>query len=387
MRNYGIICETNPMHSGHKYLIDRAREMGADRIVAVMSGNTVQRGEFAILDKYTRAEALLKCGADLVLELPFPWCASSAEHFAGAGIEILERFCDTVIFGSESGDIDLLERAAICASGEAFREKYKDGLLDGKPAAELYFDMIQNAVGRELSSNDLLGIEYIRAARECGYDLSFKTVARKGDRYLDREIKDGEHTSATAIRELWRRGQMIDTKAYIPETAFDVYAEAVHGGQMTSDEALDAFWLSFFRLHNGEDFDGIVGADGGLGNRFCEMAKKARSTKELFDLVGTKRYTSASLKRTMLYCLAGVKKEDIDESLRETLLLAANKEGRALLSEKRKTVGSFVVTKPADADMTLRQNILSERIDAVFTLASENKNEADAMKKKRPYIG
>ena len=112
MSVFGIVSEFNPFHLGHEYLIRSARDMGADSVVCVMSGNATQRGELAITDKYTRAEAALCGGADLVLELPFPWSSASAESFALAGISVLNSFCDTVIFGSECGDIELLKKIA-----------------------------------------------------------------------------------------------------------------------------------------------------------------------------------------------------------------------------------------------------------------------------------
>ena len=113
--NFGIICEFNPFHAGHRYLLDSARGLGAENIICAMSGNAVQRGELAIADKYGRAKSAIENGADLVLELPFPWSSASAEYFALAGIKALAPFCDAIIFGSECGDIEILKRAASSA--------------------------------------------------------------------------------------------------------------------------------------------------------------------------------------------------------------------------------------------------------------------------------
>ena len=125
MRNIGIVCEFNPLHNGHKRILDYARELGAERVVCVMSGNATQRGELAVLDKYTRAKSAIASGADLVLELPYPWSSASAEYFARAAVSVLSGFCDTLLFGSECGDIDLICRAATLASSEEFREEYR----------------------------------------------------------------------------------------------------------------------------------------------------------------------------------------------------------------------------------------------------------------------
>ena len=207
MSVFGIVCETNPIHNGHKHLITSARENGADAIVCVMSGNTVQRGEFAIADKYLRAEALLSCGADLVLELPFPWSTSSAEYFARASIQLLREFCDTVIFGSECGNIDLLERAADFAYCPDFKEKYNKRLSSGEGAAAAYFDMLNEATGASLSSNDLLGVEYIKAAKVLAADIKFITIPRQGDDYASTKIKNVKFsTDLSIVRLLYTKG-------------------------------------------------------------------------------------------------------------------------------------------------------------------------------------
>ena len=140
-KTVGIICEYNPFHGGHKYQIDEIKRMGFDRVVCVMSGNTVQRGGFAITDKYTRARMAIKGGADLVLELPYPYSASSAETFALAGVRILENAdVDAICFGSECGDIEKLKIAADTCDSESFSECYKALVSSGVGTAKAYFD-------------------------------------------------------------------------------------------------------------------------------------------------------------------------------------------------------------------------------------------------------
>ena len=386
MAVFGIICETNPIHNGHKYLLDRARDLGADKIVCIMSGNTVQRGEFAVADKYSRAEILVKCGADMVVELPFPWCSSSAESFALAGIKIASNICDTVIFGSECGDIDLLSRAAHVASADDFKEKYLKRLSAGEQAAAAYRNLIKESTDVELSSNDTLGIEYMRAAIKLGLDIKFETVGRVGDGYLSGKVEDAEYPSATAIRNMWSEGRFEETKAYIPEQAFDAYKLLFENNSIAVAEELDAAILLFFRLKTGEELSGIVGAEGGLANRFCEKAKIATTVNELIQLVKNKRYTDGHIKRFMLHCIAGVTAEDISLLPCETLVLAVNKNGRELLSCIRKKQGMRFVTKPADMDPECAQNVLSSRIDSIYSLAHKSKLAADVYVKMKPYI-
>ena len=390
MSDICIICEANPIHNGHKYLIDSARNQGAERIICIMSGNSVQRGELAITDKYLRAEALLKCGADLVIELPFPWCCASAEAFATAGVHIADRFGDAIIFGSECGNIDILNKAATAASDNDFRNEYKSKLSEGYRAATAYHDMLKSKTGIDLSSNDLLGVEYIRASIKLQSKLNFFTIARCGDMYLDDIITDDKYPSATAIRNMWKNGKFEETQKYIPSDAFDVYSNAFKNDSIITDiSELDSAVLWFFRSRNGEDLCNIVGAEGGLANRFCEKAKVATSVSELVELVKNKRYTDSHLRRFMLYCMIGVTSDDISALPDETFLLAANEKGRKLLTEKRKhgvLDDFYLITKPADQNMDKRQNILSSRVDALFSLARKKKLPSDFCIKNKPYI-
>ena len=385
MSVFGIICETNPMHNGHKLLIDSAKALGGSHIVCVMSGNTTQRGEFAIADKYVRAEALLGCGADLVLELPFPWCSGSAEYFSKAAVFILKNMCDTVIFGSECGDIDKLKRGAAVAQGDIFRERYEAGMSEGKPAAGLYFDLLEEFTGHSFSSNDLLGIEYIKADGILSGGLDFKTILRQGDPYTSSVTENISYPSAMAIRKLWSDGNTEGINAYMPKKAADVYMNAIKNGNIIDVKSLDMMYLSFFRTHTGEDFKDIAGAAGGVANRICDMSHRACGYDELSSLISNKRYTDSNIKRTMLYCMSGVRKTDLEDLPRETLLLAANSKGRELLSKNRKS-GMRIVTKPADLNAELRQNVFMKRIDGIYTLLQRQKRPTGFFAKKRPYI-
>lgn len=386
MSVFGIVCETNPIHNGHKRLIDAARAGGASAVVCVMSGNTVQRGEFAIADKYVRSEALLRCGADLVLELPFPWASSSAEYFALAAVSVLRHFCDTVIFGSECGDINILSSAAEYAISPDFKRRYSLSLEEGQPSAGTYFKMLEQAVGTSVSSNDLLGIEYIKAAGILKADIGFKTIKRCGDGYTASYVTSSAYPSAMAIRRLWKENKTDNMLEYMPVEAVDIYGRAVNEKNIIDGTIFDTVLLTYFRTHIGSDFDNVVGASGGLANRICEMAHKSSSAEELLELVKNKRYTDSSIRRTMLYCIAGVEKQHIDAVPEETLLLAANNKGRELLALNRKKGGIRIIPKPADLDMTLPQNILSRRIEAVYTLLFSEKKPSDRYVKKSPII-
>ena len=386
MSTFGIVCEFNPLHLGHQHLLDEARRLGATRIVCAMSGNTVERGEFAVADAYARAETAVRCGADLVLELPFPWCSGSAEPFARGAITVLAEFCDTIIFGSECGDIHLLRHAAELASCAEFREAYRARLADGAPAAEAYVSLLLSYGIQGLASNDLLGIEYLRAANELGADLSFITVRREGAGYLQECLLGEKYPSATAIRRLWSEAKFEEADEYLPEVAAEVFRREREANAWIDPATLDRVVISYFRLHEGADFSEVAGAEGGLANRICEAANSSRTLCELLEKIKTKRYTDARLRRQILYCLAGVRADELSSLPVYTMLLGASEEGRRLLSEKRKESGFLVVTNLGDAPKATPQFRLTERISTVLGLSADPMADADWQYRKTPYF-
>ena len=386
MSNFGIICEFNPFHNGHARLFDEARRNGAERIVCVMSGNAVQRGELAAFDKYIRAEAALKCGADLVLELPFPWCAASAEYFSKAGIYLLSRFCDGVIFGSECGDIERLKTMAQRAASEEFREEYRRRTEEGQRPAEAYFEMLKGSGEGEVSSNDLLGVEYIRMAAQYAPQMQFLTVKRDGAAYNGRELLKGENPSATALRRIWLEGRFEDSADYMPMEAFSCFEKAYYDGQMTDIYQLSRAILAYFRLADPSVFASFADNEGGIANRICAVAHEAASLEEMIELLYTKRYTDAKLRRAMLFAACGVDREILASDPEYTTVLAANDKGREILSSVRKSCDIKIVTKPADAPSDSAQYIASQRLDSIFTLAKMNTAKSGEYMRKNAYI-
>ncbi len=386
--NFGIVCEFNPFHNGHAYLFESAHSMGADNIVCAMSGNAVQRGELAVADKYIRAEATVKCGADLVVEIPYPWSAASAEFFALAGIRILGRYCDSVIFGSECGDINLLKEAASFSLSGDFAEKFERRKKSGEGAASAYFSLISESIGRELSSNDILGVEYIKAAEKSGIKLDFYTVARKGSAYRQNALEPLQNPSATALRNEWQTGKAT-FDGYMPVQAAEVFARAFENGEITDNVLLERAYLTFFRLSRSEDFSNIAEAEGGIADRICAIARESRDFSEFWDKLRTKRYTDAKLRRAMLFCLTGVSLDLLRGVPEYTYLLAANEKGRLILSNVKKSGGNDgikLITKPADTLKQSGQFEAEERLNAIFSLARENPSSLCDVYRKSAFI-
>lgn len=385
---FGIICEFNPFHNGHAYLFEQAKLLGATGTVCVMSGNAVQRGELAITDKYLRAEAAIKCGADLVLELPFPWSSASAEYFASAGIKIAADYCDAIIFGSETGDIELLSRAADLALSDSFIEKFEEKKKNGEGAATAYFSLLNEALGTNLSSNDLLGIEYIKAAKRYNINMTFFTVKRKGNAYLDSTLRKNEFPSASALRNAWKNNENA-LEGYMPKEAEAVFVKAAREGALIDGEALGKAYMMFFRLCESEEISQYAECDGGISNRISSLAKECSDYNEFFEKLKTKRYTDAKLRRALLFALCRVKSELLAKTPQYTYLLGADDKGREILSkvkknDKEKNVRT--VTKPADAPKNIAQHRADERLNSVFTLFKTVPESQSEEYRKNAYI-
>ena len=386
--NFGIICEFNPFHKGHKYLFDKARELGAENIVCAMSGNSVQRGELAILDKYERARFALENGADLVLELPFPWSSGSAEYFAMAGIRALEPYCDALIFGSECGDIKVLKKAAELALTDEFCKALDERKKSGEGAASAYFSLIEEGIGVKLSSNDILGVEYIKSAKKCGACLEFFTVKRMGNAYRDNTVYEGEIPSASAIREALLSN---DDRVFEEVCAYTDRSlkNALEDGNITDISLLDTALLMHFRLASSTELSQYAEADGGIAERICSAARESSDFKSFWNAVKTKRYTDAKLSRAILFCLARVKRELLLQAPEYLYLLAANESGRALLSYVKKSKRNdiiTVITKPADAPQIGAQFEAEKRLNAIFSLARKNALSMGEAYRKNAFI-
>ncbi len=386
MSVFCIICEFNPLHNGHEYLLRRAKEMGAEKTVCIMSGNATQRGELAVTDKYLRAEAALKCGADLVLELPFPWCASSADFFAMAGVSIAKEMGDVLLFGSECADIEQLCRAAECCESTDFKELYLKYTKSGCGAAAAYIDCLSTYGFESFGSNDLLGLAYIRAIRRLGAHLTPMTVARRGADYNEKSALYGQYPSATAMRELINENKFDDLDTFLPSAMLDIIKREAQNGRLTDMSEADAALLGFFRLCDAQGLSDIASAEGGLSNRIINAARQSATAKEMFESLKTKRYTDAKLRRAVLFSLASVNAELLHTLPEYTTLLACNTLGRELLAAARRNDGIRIITKPADAPSESTQYVCSQRLDDFYGLARKNKLSASDFLRKKAYV-
>lgn len=214
MKAVGLVTEYNPFHNGHLYHLNKAMELtGADISVAVMSGNFVQRGEPAVLDKYTRTSMALNSGVNLVVELPVNYAVSSAESFAAGALKVLDYIkADSIAFGSESGDIERLSKLAhiLCDNEDTLYKEISKCTANGISYAAARQKVVEKLTDKDTaamltSSNNILAVEYLKAIIKNNYAIKPYTVQRQGDSYNDTDIRS-EYASATALRENLKNG-------------------------------------------------------------------------------------------------------------------------------------------------------------------------------------
>ncbi len=392
----GIVSEYNPFHKGHEYQINEIRKMGYEKIVCVMSGNSTQRGELAITDKYKRAEAAVRSGADLVVELPYPYSSSGAEFFAAAGVKILAAAgVDSICFGSESADIEKLTRIADICENEAFLTEYKALVQSDKGSASAFFEAYKKISGEqsELSSNDLLGVAYIRAIMKNELDITPVAIKREGSGYTDADIeKLRTYPSALMIREAIKSNK--DISGLMPAASLDVLKDAINGGDAPADiKNIESAVLAFLRLADPEGLSekSIAECGGGLAEKLCKSAKLATSHDELVELAKGKKYTDSRVRRAILACMTGATDEDIRSTPAYSTVLAFNDAGKEILSSLRKKETDIkFITKPSDAkslsDKAKHQFELSEKLDSIYTLAKPKKAPGGEYITHSPFI-
>ena len=214
MKAVGLVTEYNPFHNGHLYHLNKAMELtGADISVAVMSGDFVQRGEPAVLDKYTRTSMALNSGVNLVVELPVNYAVSSAESFAAGALKALDYIkADSIAFGSESGDIERLSKLAhiLCDNEDTLYKEISKYTANGISYAAARQKVVEKLTDKDTaamltSSNNILAVEYLKAIIKNNYAIKPYTVQRQGDSYNDTDIRS-EYASATALRENLKNG-------------------------------------------------------------------------------------------------------------------------------------------------------------------------------------
>ncbi len=339
----GIVCEYNPFHKGHLYQIERAKAMGSDSIVCVMSGNFVQRGECAFFDKHTRAKAAILSGADVVIDLPTPWAMASAETFARGSIGLLESFgIDALSFGCESDDENLLRACASRLSDEETGRLIKKYTAGGVPYPAAVSKALTETLGERAgelvsSPNNTLAIEYISHLSD---GIRLLPVKRIGADHDSHTVKDSI-VSASFIRN----NGLKESLSYIPENLRDLYETADTYSLGYGERAI----LSALRMTDKSEYSEYVSDDSGLGMRIYDSLKTADSLETLYSLAKSKNYTHSRVRREVMNLYLKVRREYSENIPPYIRVLAVSGKGLALLSKAKGNTDLPIITKYSEA--------------------------------------
>lgn len=362
MKVLGIIAEYNPLHNGHLYHMEQCRkESGADYTVVVMSGNFTQRGEAAILDKWTRSRLAVENGADLVLELPFAYAVNSAEYFARGGVGILEALgCVTHIgFGAETGTAGQLQEIAsfLTEENSDFQQYMRASMAEGVSYAKARETAVKELMGADAAEliktpNNILAVEYLKQLSKSGSTIEPVVIGRKGAGYHD-AVPDGGFASATAIREHLSADERRD---FVPAGVADMLDERAMKNEyfhLIQSKVLGS---------SADELAQIFSVGEGIENRMLEQIRRSRTMDEFIENVKSKRYPQTRIQRILCQMLMGLTDFDDEFYVR---LLAAGKKGTGLLKHIRKNPDVNVITninKENELPQLIKYDILASDI-------------------------
>ena len=357
----GIVAEYNPFHAGHAHHIAETRRvLGADTAaVCAMSGNFVQRGDLAVMEKYARAAAAVRCGADLVLETPLSACLSSAEGFARGAVALLDALgCVTHLsFGAERADLALLQRAADLSHRQ--EEALRQALAAGLP----YAAAMQQAVGAAdpeagallASPNNTLAVEYLSALDTLGSRMQPLAIERKGGAHDSDTPADGL-PSASYLRDLLARGDAEACRPLMPEASFAVLEQEIQSGAApVVRDAVDQAILAHLRRLDAAALIPFCSGDNGLAHRLADAIRDNTSFSEICTAAQTRRYPLARVRRVLLRAWLDLP-QSVSPEPEYVRVLAIGRQGRALLRRMKDTCALPVIIKPV-TERSLPENL------------------------------
>lgn len=392
MKAVGLVTEYNPFHNGHLYHLNKAMELtGADISVAVMSGDFVQRGEPAVLDKYTRTSMALNSGVNLVAELPVNYAVSSAESFAAGALKVLDYIkADSIAFGSESGDIERLSKLAhiLCDNEDTLYKEISKYTANGISYAAARQKVVEKLTDKDTaemltSSNNILAVEYLKAIIKNNYAIKPYTVQRQGDSYNNTDIRS-EYASATALRENLKADNISE---YIPVKAGLILSSNTN--YIYPDDITEALFTRLLDILFASSYDKNVFIEnvmqypdvskeiaGRLYKSAMDMITRTvpqRSESKdnwtfsfgsLCEYIKTKEVPLSRIKRALVRITLGLDKKRMEKYANEPYIrvLGFDKKGQEYLSYIRKTVEVPLITKTADYKEMLLDDIHAANI-------------------------
>ncbi len=369
MKIAGIICEYNPLQRGHVYHISRAvKDVGAEKVICIMSGNFTQRGELAVADKYTRATWAIKSGADMVIELPPQYVLTAAKYFALGGVKIANTISGnvTLSFGSEIGDLATLKNIADLQENDDFKSALNSMLEQGNGYAKSYAYAIAKISPKYsdvlLSPNNILAVEYIKALGETNSSVTPYTLHRVGSGY--HQTCTNEYPSASGIRSMWQNNDLSGIAQGTPQYVYEYLKEF-------NPQNYNLSYAKLFSLlkYNSDSIDlkSIHGVKEGIENRITAALKECEYWQDFVDRLSTKRYTNAYLLRTLINILISNTHSATDlknQKIEYVNVLAVEQNSKDLLS----SFDCRVITKSSD----LPDGCLILRADNLYSSVRNN---------------
>lgn len=391
MKICGIISEYNPFHSGHKYQISKTREeKGADVIVSIMSGNFMQRGEPAIIDKWTRANMALSSGVDLVIELPVLYSLSSAEIFSFGAVSLLNALnsVDYISFGSEGGDAEPLKKISSFLSFERedYKLKLREGLDKGLPfhtcrEEALSFFLEEDLIPIMKSPNNILGIEYIKSLIKLKSNIEPFSIKRTGSSHNDDSISTS-FSSASSIRKILKSKDSKEIlSSNMPKGSYEILKDLINSDY---DFTFSDNMLPFIKYKTYSDIKVLKNIpEGGEGLDY-KLLKEINSSNfnDLVLSIKSKRYTYTRINRLLTQFFIGFENFDILEMRKNPCpyarILGFNDKGKEALKIFKKSSSIPLINKiPRDICKTLELDILSTK---AYSLINKNVNFDDDFK-------
>lgn len=358
------VAEYNPFHLGHEYMLKQVRDKGFDSIIAIMSGNFVQRGDCAVSDKRSRTKMALACGADLVIELPLPYAMATAQKFAYGAAELIRATgcVDAIAFGSECGDADLISYTANLINGDITEQlrPFLDKGMTFAAAREKAIKEIDPMAAKLLRNpNDTLAVEYLSGLKNSAIKpIAIKRIGAKHDG----KAENG-YCSASEIRRMIRQGETSAAFEYMPDSAADILRKEIYNGLAPADiGTAEIAMISKFRQMSISDIKELSDISEGLENRIASAIKNNVTLDAIAESVKSKRYTMARIRRILLSAYLDVKSTYTCGQMPYIRVLGANETGRKVLSIMKKTASLPVVSRAKEI------NALDKRAVDMFSL-------------------
>ena len=347
--NIGIICEYNPFHYGHLHHLNEIKKMYPNsNIILVLSGWITERGDLSLIDKFKKTDIALNYGVDLVVELPFKYI-QSADYFAMGAVKILNELkCDTIVFGSESNNVDeLISLAHIQLNNKEYDSLVKKYLEEGINYPTAMSKALKTISGKTVDTpNDILGLCYVKEIIKNNYNIKPVTIKRNSN--FNSKTIEGKITSASSIRELIKNNKRF--KKYVPSYSYKYLKNCIFID--------DYFDYLKYKIISTNDLTIYQGIDENIENRIRKFINSSNSLEELLSKIKTKRYTYNRLKRILTFILFSITKEDCGNlELEYIRILGFNKKGKELLNKIKKDINIPILTNYEDKYLNKDLNI------------------------------